>query len=139
MCIAWYQTCTEALQRFQREAVDNAETERLRQAEKEQCLKELETELKDINDANVGSGIAGFLRHLYDKYPPKNAKHILDSEGLNDERHTKKIKTILLKAIQHYHPDKQDKEKDGPKWVVLCGEIAKVLNSRYEAYKFPTE
>jgi hypothetical protein len=105
------------------------------QAERTLYLKELEKELKDIKDANVGSGAQGLLRHVYKTYPPKNPLHKLDEEGLKNES---KMKKILLTAIQHYHPDKQDSEENGKKWVFLCEEITKLFNGRYECYKFPT-
>ena len=106
--------------------------EAIRQKEREMYMKELETELKDLKEANVGSGAEGLLRHIYKAYPPKNPEHKLNDKDL-DER--AKVKKTLLTAIQHYHPDKQDKEKHGKKWAVLCEEITKLLNGRYETYK----
>ena len=108
--------------------------EAIRQQEREMYLKELEAELKDINEANVGSEATGLLRHIYKTYPPKNPEHKLDDKELNQRA---KIKKALLTAIQHYHPDKQDKEH-GRKWAVLCEEITKLLNGRYEGHKFPS-
>jgi len=134
---AWYKVCVETLQRYQSEAVHNDEP--ARQAERDKCLKELEKELKDIKGADVGTGLssmAGLLRHVYKTYPPKNAEHKLNEEGLGESKNMKKT---LLTAIQHYHPDKQDKEAFGLKWVVLCEEITKVFNCRYECYKFPQD
>jgi len=96
-------------------------------------MKELVAELKDLKDADIGSE-AGLLRHIYKTYPPKNPKHKLDDKDLNEYRNKKKA---LLTAIQHYHPDKQDKEKHGMRWAVLCEEITKLLNRRYETEKCP--
>jgi len=141
LCAAWYKVSFEALQRYQRESVIKDES-----AEQEELAaykKELEEEINDINAADVGggrSGVANILRHLYKTYPPKNENNKLDEEALaaalkDDEM--KGIKKILVTAIQHYHPDKQDKDKFGMKWSVLCEEITKVLNSHYETFKFP--
>jgi len=47
----------------------------------------------------------------------KNPEHKLNDKDLNDGA---KLKKTLQIAIQHYHPDKQDKEKHGRKWTVLC-------------------
>jgi len=105
------------------------------QKEREKYIKELEAELKDISGSNVGYGAEGLLRHIYKTYPPKNPDHKLDDKDLDTRT---KMKKTLLTAIQHYHPDKQDKEKHGRKWAVLCEEITKLLNGRYEAYKFPS-
>ena len=107
--------------------------EAIRQKEREMYIKELEAELKDIKEANVGSGAKGLLRYIYKTYPPKNPEHKLHDINL-DQR--SKMKKALLTAIQHYHPDKQDKEEYGRKWAVLCEEITKLLNARYEGYKF---
>ena len=98
------------------------------------CYKELEQERKDINGADIGP-VTGFLRHVYKTYPPKNEEHKLDA-NLGD-LDTKSTKKLILSAIAHYHPDKQDQEKYGLKWVVLCEEITKVLNNRYGSYKCP--
>jgi len=130
-CTGWYKTCTEALQRYQSEAVTNDEA--VWQKEREKYIKELEAELKDLKEANIGSA-AGLLRHIYKTYPPKNPEHKLDDKDLDNST---KMKKAVLTAIQHYHPDKQDKEKHGRKWAVLCEEITKLLNGRYETYKFP--
>jgi len=130
-CTGWYKTCTEALQRYQSEAVTNDEA--VWQKEREKYIKELEAELKDLKEANIGSA-AGLLRHIYKTYPPKNPEHKLDDKDLDNST---KMKKAVLTAIQHYHPDKQDKEKHGRKWAVLSEEITKLLNGRYEAYKFP--
>jgi len=108
--------------------------EAIRQKEREGYLKELEAELKDLKEANVGCEATGLLRHVYKTYPPKNPEHKLNDEGLDDRA---KMKKALLTAIHHYHPDKQDTEQYGRKWAVLCEEITKLLNGRYECHKFP--
>jgi len=110
--------------------------EAIRQKEREKYIKELAAELKDLKEANTGDGFPGIkclLRHLYKTYPPKNPEHKLDDEELDDQ----KLKKALLKSILHYHPDKQDTDTHGRKWAVLCEEITKLLNGRYEMCKFP--
>ena len=127
----WYKTCTEALQRYQSEAAAVKVDEEARQKEREECIKELKTELKDLDGADVGSG-PGLLRHIYKTYPPKNPKHKLNDKDLDNET---KMKKALLTAIHHYHPDKQDKEQHGRKWVMLCEEITKLLARRHQLMK----
>ena len=107
--------------------------EAIRQQEREVYIKELEAELKDLKEADVGS-VAGLLRHIYNTYPPKNPEHKLDDKNLDQRA---KVKKAFLTAIQHYHPDKQDEEEHGKKWAVLCEEITKLLNGRYEVHKCP--
>jgi len=108
--------------------------EEIRQQERQQYIKELEAELKDLKEADVGSGAEGLLRHIYKTYPPKNPEHKLDDEDLDDRD---KVKKALLTAVLHYHPDKQDTGQHGRKWTVLCEEITRLLNGHYETYKFP--
>ena len=127
----------EALQRYQSETVTNDEA--IRQLEREKYIKELEAELVDLKEANCGSGFPGvkcLLQHIYKTYPPKNPEHKLDELG-DEELEGQKLKKALLKSILHYHPDKQDTNTHGRKWAVLCEEITKLLNGRYEMYKFP--
>ena len=64
---------------------------------------------------------------------PKNPQHKLNDKDLDNES---KMKKVLLTALLHYHPDKQDKEH-GMKWATLCEEITKLLNGHYERNKFP--
>lgn len=126
---SWYQTCTEALQRYQKDSVvdEIAKKEEARS----QHMKDLAKELADLNQANIGSGVADFMRYVYKTHPPKGSTHNLDEVELK-----KNTKKALLKAIQHYHPDKQDRKEYGEKWAVLCEEICKLLTPRYECYKF---
>lgn len=101
--------------------------EERRQEERKGYLKELEKEISDLNQANVGFGAKDFLKHIYATYPPKNSNCSLDL--------SQNLKKALLKAILHYHPDKQDRKIHGEKWAVLCEEIVKLLTPRYELYK----
>ena len=130
-CTGWYKTCTEGLQRYQSET--ETKDELFWQEERAKYIKELEAELKDLNEAGIGSGTAGikcFLKHLYKTYPPKNPEHKLDEKKVEEN-----AKKALLTVILHYHPDKQDKEKHGIKWFVLCEEITKLLNRHHESFK----
>ena len=139
MCAAWYKTSSEALQRYQNEAVQKDESQK--QEEQSAYIEELKEELKDIRSADVGggrSGVVHLLRHLYKTYPPKDEKNTLNEEtlaGALKDTDGKIMKKVILTAITHYHPDKQNQEKFGKKWFVLCGEIAKILNYRHEYFK----
>ena len=129
----WYKLATETLQRYQAESI-NIEDEAIRTAERAMYIEELAKELKDIEDADRGSSPSGLLRYLYVAYPPKGLECTLESTGLLTEQCN--MKKVLLKAIQHYHPDKQDEEAHGRKWKILCEEITKRLNKYYETWKF---
>ena len=71
--------------------------------------------------------IEEILKTIYETWPPKNKKHQLETSGTK--------KRMLQKALQHYHPDAQDKEKHGMTWVVLAEEITKVLTQKYNTMK----
>jgi len=74
-------------------------------------------------------GVPELLKYLYTKYPPKV------SYEFNEEDMEERIghKQVLMKAITHYHPDRQ--VNFGLEWKVLCGEITKILTVRYETFK----
>eukprot|EP00243_Klebsormidium_subtile_P002359 TRINITY_DN14649_c0_g1_i1.p1 TRINITY_DN14649_c0_g1~~TRINITY_DN14649_c0_g1_i1.p1 ORF type:complete len:454 (+),score=119.84 TRINITY_DN14649_c0_g1_i1:200-1561(+) len=93
-------------------------------------LETLKDELTALQRAVAGSAEA-FLKHLYEKHPPKNPDHKLGPLN-KDPDVTKKA---LLRAISHYHTDKNLAAKHGKKWEVLCGEITRFLNSKYTYYK----
>lgn len=124
--LGWFRTCAEALQRYQQESL--VEEEERRHKERKHCLKELQKEISDLNQADVGADAADFLKHIYATYPPKNSDWTLDL--------SLSPKKMLLKSILHYHPDKQPTDAYGVKWSVLCGEIIKIMTRRYERYKF---
>ena len=87
------------------------------------------------------SNAFNFVSHkLYLRHPPKNEDHKLPSD-LPDisngiQAYNSELKTILRKAIIHYHPDRCNVEKHGKKWKVLCEEICKMLTRRYESFKW---
>jgi hypothetical protein len=60
-------------------------------------LKELAT---DKNCGNTDR-IKNLMKHLYEKYPPKNAAHT--AGDTSDEN----LKKTQLATIMHYHSDKQ--------------------------------
>ena len=124
----WFKVCSSSLQRLQLESMHR--DDEAHQAERQKYLDELKSELKELQLEN--KGLACLLRFVYKKFPPKNPQHRLDEADLAD---SSKRKHVLLKAIQHYHPDKQNRDDHGTKWVVLCEEITKFLNRRYEEYK----
>ncbi len=100
-------------------------------------LQELKDEIKVLNDARtqfIGND-AELLLHIYKIFPPKNTTHKPPPKKEINKMDNKGLKKVYQKAVLHYHPDKQDKEKYGRKWQVLCDEITKHLTRIYEAYK----
>ena len=80
-------------------------------------------------DAEAKKGGRAFLLHIYQNHPnPDPKKH--PGDMLKEKKLTKEM---LRKAISHYHPDVNTQH--GEEWKVLCEEISKILNNKYEYFK----
>jgi hypothetical protein len=88
---------------------------------------ELATDLQEL-EKKATEDAHHFLLHIYTKHPPRKGNVEM---GSVDSDHL--LKTIK-KAILHYHPDSQSSFND-EKWSFLCGEITKILNTKYEKLK----
>ena len=119
----WYKDCSQAVERYQREAVQRDEYSW--QEERKPFLEELESELNALAEASA-DGYVALLRYVYSKHPPKNPEHTLTGDG--------KTKKAMKMALLHYHTDKLNKDED-TKWYVLCEEICKLLSQKYELLK----
>ena len=125
----WYQESTEAIAKYQRETVQNEED--AWSVEKNKFLVELHEEINKLE--KVSEDAEDLLRHIYNIHPPKNQNHKLNELLLTGE--TKNLKKALRDGLLHYHPDRLKANDLGKKWVVLCEEITKYLNRKYEVYK----
>lgn len=119
----WYQDCSQAVERYQREAVQREEYSW--QEKRKPFLEELKSELEALEKASE-EGYVALLRYVYSKHPPKNPEHSLTGDG--------KTKKAVKMALLHYHTDKLNKDED-TKWYVLCEEICKLLSQKYEQLK----
>ena len=75
-----------------------------------------------------------FLLFVYKEFPPKLSCQIPDCDEVMGKS-MKDLKKLFQKAVINYHPDKQDEEKFGIKWKILCEEITKYLSAFYEFTK----
>jgi hypothetical protein len=66
----------------------------------------------------MSSSAENLLKHVYTKHPPKNPSHTMGLLSPGDPGLTRKA---LLRAISHYHTDKNRVAEHGMKWHVLCG------------------
>jgi hypothetical protein len=71
------------------------------------------------------------LRFIYKEHPPKNPMDVLVETDFSDRA---KLKKIVVKAIHHYHPDRQAAYQDD-RWTMICDEITKLLNNHYQITK----
>ena len=120
----WYKDCSQAVERYQKEAVqrDEINWQKIRQP----FIEELKSELDALAKASK-NGYVALLKYVYSTHPPKNPDHSLIGDG--------KTKKSVKMALIHYHTDKLNKNED-TKWYVLCEEISKLLSQKYEQLKF---
>ncbi len=85
-------------------------------------MKEVLDELKKASNKSPED----LLNLIYAKHPPKRGQKQSDSC---------EMKKKLKKALLHYHPDKQDVDADGLKWIVLSEEITVALTHHFERLK----
>lgn len=118
----WYKEALAGLERYQKEDLWNETKER------EEIRTPIRTEMKELLDElkKVSSrSTKELLDLIYDKHPPKRGAKS-DSPDLKQK---------LKQALLHYHPDKQDLESHGLKWVVLTEEITVLLTHHYSRFK----
>mmetsp|Transcript_5935 Transcript_5935/g.8876 ORF Transcript_5935/g.8876 Transcript_5935/m.8876 type:complete len:471 (+) Transcript_5935:36-1448(+) len=121
----WYQEVLLKMKKYQklkRDAFDQ-----LSSAEKA-VLESLKPTIEEIQK-EAGKNIQALIKFLYTKHPPKidKSKHQLGELSSNQ------LKKALRKAILHYHPDKNC--QGDLKWRLLCEEITKILNNKYQLFK----
>merc|ERR1711939_1118751 len=91
-------------------------------------LDELKEDLDALRRAHGEGGLEGLLAHIYSAHPPRNG-------GTRDTG--EKMKKQVMNAIRYYHPDRSvtrhdTSAHDTEKWVVLCEEITKLLNTAWD-------
>lgn len=85
---------------------------------------ELKPVLDDLRKASKQSA-QDLLNLIYAKHPPKRGTKSTDPS----------IRARYKIALLHYHPDKQDPEEHGLKWIVLSEEITVLLTYHFERMK----
>mmetsp|Transcript_396 Transcript_396/g.1278 ORF Transcript_396/g.1278 Transcript_396/m.1278 type:complete len:449 (+) Transcript_396:77-1423(+) len=136
--VYWYEACTKQLKKYQDASAtaDERAKERERQAilkSQEATRKKLKPELDDLNRVAKDLKVFALLKHICEKYPPRvdPAK----AEALVKNATSDTIKKVLVQMQTHYHPDTNPESKYGCEWHVLCCEIAKHLNGKYNCLK----
>lgn len=128
----WYQIARQGIEKYrkEKEAFDAKEVEKVR----EPTLIKLKPVLDKIKE-QIGKSESKqyqshlLLLHIYGVNPPKKGS-LIDNLDRDDKEQMKKA---VLKAVTHYHPDKN--KEHGMEWLILCEEITKLLNGFYEHYK----
>eukprot|EP00043_Microstomoeca_roanoka_P018506 m.199294 g.199294 ORF g.199294 m.199294 type:complete len:467 (+) comp16841_c2_seq3:265-1665(+) len=113
----------------------NEERERLSSDWKTEFLKELEEELKELQEKEsrakpLGGGhVEDYLRYIYTRYKPKKDSYTLKEPIAGNE------KSRLKRALIHYHPDAEVNSVAHDKWYVLCERLTQSLTAVYEEFK----
>jgi tetratricopeptide (TPR) repeat protein len=128
----WYKECAAALEKYQKETLEEEESRH--QKEREKYMKELKADITKLDEMADGDRET-FLKFVYSTYPPKNTRHKIKKPKTGDLYLHDELKKAFQQGVVHYHPDKQDVEKHGMTWKVLCEEITKRLTCIYECYK----
>lgn len=119
---SWYKQALAGLHKFQEQQKwsENKEREKIRAPFRAE-LKDVLDELKKAS----GKSAQELIDLIYSKHPPKRGEKPSDGG----------IKAKLKIALLHYHPDKQDLETNGLKWIILSEEITILLNHHFERVK----
>lgn len=91
-------------------------------------IENLQPQLTKIRTAAKKSPQA-LIQHIFRYHPPKNGEQC--PTDFSDST----MKKTLLKTIRVYHQDKNPVDPHGLSWHLLCREITKQLNEKYELYK----
>uniref|UniRef100_A0A1I8HRY0 J domain-containing protein n=1 Tax=Macrostomum lignano TaxID=282301 RepID=A0A1I8HRY0_9PLAT len=121
-CMPWFAAAERGLRELQERRAKRRDEERLAELEAAGVLADLK--------ANWERGSEHFLRHIYEKYPPRPVE---GQPARTPPDASKPLKKQLMIALTHYHPDKVD--KSDRRWYYTCEEITKYLNSFFEVTK----
>merc|ERR1712046_449121 len=97
--------------------------------------QKMKTQLDALDAFASKNNVYKLLEHVYEKYPPKVDSFVRDPAKVLKEiksANADTIKKVLVKSSQlHYHPDKNLERLFGLEWHILCMEISKHLNGKY--------
>jgi len=122
----WYIYSSEAVRKHQEGVVEQETTEN---AEKRKGSAERMKEKISAVQSEGSKSAESFLKYIYEKCPhPDVTKQLLLTLGSPEN-----VKAALKKAIVAYHPDSNRQQSED--WQVLCEDITKILNAKYENFK----
>ena len=125
----WYKDAVAMTEEIRAKVEANSQK---RDLKKEKAVQELGVELallKKHDDDKLGD----YVEFIFKDFPPK---HVEDAKKPEVPDNLSKCKKVLIKVIHSYHPDRVDRDKFGDKHFVICEEISKALNERYNSIKF---
>ena len=124
----WFKEASALFQKIKQEE----ETPETPSDEKQDCRRELQSELKEL-DAVERLSDGDFINFLFSKFPPKHHSNPKKPDVQSQNFAT--LKKAFVKLSGYYHPDKVDTSVHGEKHKILCEEIAMRVNSRYAQLK----
>ena len=120
-------------------AADARAEERARQeAERSEAptRETMKVELKALEAVALGKTAYALLEYVYDKHTPRIelfAKNEAELRKKVKDANADTLKNVLRTALLHYHSDKNG--GFDMKWRILCKEITKHLNGKYDLIK----
>jgi len=122
----WYIYSSEAVRKHQEGVVEQETREN---AENRKGSAERMKEKISAVQSEGSKSAESFLKYIYEKCPhPDVTKQLLLTLGSPEN-----VKAALKKAIVAYHPDSNRQQSQD--WQVLCEDITKILNAKYENFK----
>lgn len=137
--IPWYDECIRQLQAYRDRAAAAEAANRQREAElkkQESTRRALKSELEALESFARANNAYKLLEHVYAKYEPRIDMYTRQAEAIQrrvKDADAKTLKRALRDALIHYHPDKN--ADFGDEWKVLCEEVFKYLNDKYDTVK----
>ena len=126
--VDWYKKAWEAVKEQQDRLTRLIEDEWT--VEREPFAEEMKPVLDEISKAADGPP-KDLLLHVYETHPPKNESHTGPAEYDEDTNY----KSLLRRALIHYHFDNNRAKYSDTRWSMICEEISKNLSAQYEEFK----
>ena len=102
--------------------------------ERKKHLEKVQEDVKEIAAREDGD-LKDLCEYIFEKHPPKHIAEFKSKKPDFTDMGYNTGKRPLQKMVTLYHPDRVDMAKNGAEYFVLCEEITKVLNKRYNDMK----
>ena len=128
----WYVELTEMTQKIRDEEIRAEESKW--ENERKKHLEKVQEDVKEIAAREDGD-LKDLCEYIFEKHPPKHIAEFKSKKPDFTDMGYNTGKRPLQKMVTLYHPDRVDMAKNGAEYFVLCEEITKVLNKRYNDMK----
>lgn len=124
----WYIYSSEAVRKHQVEVVEQEKRENTES--RKDSAERMKEKISAVKAEGINKSSVPFLNYIRENCPhPDVTKQLLPLSDVSPED----VKAALRRAIVAYHPDSNLQQSED--WQVLCEEITKILNVKYENFK----